>query len=55
MARVLACAPGSLAWALLALLLVASAAWCVAALAICGPGSEAVRHAIAAVVAPLRW
>ena len=51
MTRVLAWCTRALSWALFALLIIASAAWCVAALAISGPGGEAVRHAIAAVAA----
>jgi hypothetical protein len=38
----------ALAWALLGLLIVASGAWSVGALAIAGPRSDAVRHALAA-------
>jgi hypothetical protein len=49
MTRVLAWCARALAWALLAALIIASAAWCVAALAISGPGGDAARHAVAAV------
>ena len=49
MRRVLAWFGRTLAWGLLALLIVASAAWCVAALAISGPGGAATRNAIAAI------
>jgi Domain of unknown function (DUF4105) len=40
----------TLAWALLAVLLVASAAWCVGALLIALPGNQAVRQALAVTV-----
>ncbi|HET9207242.1 MAG TPA: hypothetical protein VFO28_13450, partial [Burkholderiaceae bacterium] len=50
MTRVLLWCTRSLAWALLGVLIVASAAWCVGALVIALPGSQGIRHAIAAAV-----
>ena len=50
MTRVLLWCIRALAWALLAVLVVASAAWCVGALVIAVPGSQAVRHALAVAV-----
>jgi hypothetical protein len=50
MSRVLLCCTRALAWALLAVSVVASAAWCVGALLIAIPGSQAMRHALAAAV-----
>ena len=51
MTRVLLWCTRTLAWALLAVWVVASAAWCVGALVIALPGSPGVRHALAAAVA----
>jgi len=51
MTRVLLWCTRTLAWALLVVWVVASAAWCVGALVIALPGSQGVRHALAAAVA----